>query len=87
MDIANIRIALFSHYSRLRHYASPPIKTPTCSSMRSRRGTYSAAASLTLLLITSMLGTAVTITTSVSIESIRVYLAIAISVHINIVYK
>ena len=54
--------------------------------MRSHRGTDSAA-TLTLLLITSMLGTAVTTTTSISTESIRVYLVITVSTRINIVYK
>jgi len=55
--------------------------------MRGRRGTRSTTAPLTLLLITSTLGAAVTATTSASTESIRVYLVIAISACINIVYK
>ena len=66
---------------------SPPIKTPTCSSTYSRRGSRSTAAPLTLLLITSTLGAAITATASASIESVRVYLAITVSVYINIVYK
>ena len=65
---------------------SPPIKTPTRSSMRGRRGTRSAAAP-TLLPITSTPGAAVTAAASAGIESIGVYLAIAISARINIVYK
>ena len=48
-------------------------------------GTYSTITPPTLLPITSMLGTAVTAVTG--IEYIRVYLAIAISVYVNIVYK
>ena len=66
---------------------SPSIKTPTYSSMRSHRGTRSAAASLTLLPITSTPGTAIAATASTGMESVRVYLAIAVSAHINIVYK
>jgi len=87
MDIANIRIASFLYYPRPRYYASPPIKTPTYSSIRGHRGTRSAAAPLTLLPITSTLGTAITTTTSASIKSIRVYLAITVSMRINMVYK
>jgi len=55
--------------------------------MRGRKGTYSAATSLTLLLIASTLGAAITITASASTGSIRVYLAITISARINIVCK
>ena len=55
--------------------------------MHGRRGTRSTAAPLTFLPITSTLGAAITATTSTSIRSIRVYLAIAISIYINIVYK
>ena len=55
--------------------------------MYGRRGTYSTAASLTLLPITSTLGTTIAATTSTSTGSIRVYLVIAISIYINIVYK
>ena len=55
--------------------------------MRGRRGTRSAAAPLTLLPIASTLGTAIAATTSASIESVRVYLAIAVSVRVNIVCK
>jgi len=66
---------------------SLPIKTPTYSSTRGRRGTRSTAAPLTLLLIASTLGAAIATTASASMESIRVYLAIAISARIDIVYK
>jgi len=55
--------------------------------MHSYRGTYSAATPLTLLPIASTLGTTITATASTSMESIRVYLAIAVSARINIVYK
>jgi len=93
MDIANIYIALFLYYPRLYYYAfpptktSPPIKTPTYSSIRGYRGTYSTATPLTLLLITSTLGATIAATASASMESIRVYLAIAVSIYIDIVYK
>jgi len=87
MDITNIRIALFLYHPRLHYYASPPIKTPTYSSTRSYRDTCSAASPLTLLLIASTLGAAITTTASTSTESIRVYLAITVSMRINIVYK
>jgi hypothetical protein len=65
----------------------PLIKTPTYSSTHGRRGTRSTTAPLTLLPIASILGTAITTTASASAGSIRVYLAIAISIYINIVYK
>ena len=39
------------------------------------------------MLIASILGTTITTTTSTSTRSIRVYLAIAISTRVNIVYK
>jgi len=55
--------------------------------MRGYRGTQSAATPLTLLLITSTPGITIAATTSASMESIRVYLAIAVSTYINIVYK
>jgi len=55
--------------------------------MHGYRGTRSTAAPLTLSLIASTLGAAVTTAASASIGSIRVYLAITISVRINIVYK
>jgi len=57
--------------------------------MHGRRGTYSAAAPFTLLLISSTPGAALgtTTTTPTSTENIRVYLAIAISARVNIVYK
>ena len=64
--------------------ASPPIKTPTYSSTRGRRGTRSAAAPLTLSPIASTLGAAAA---STGTRSIRVYLAIAVSIRVNIVYK
>ena len=85
MDIANICIVSYSHYPRPRHYASPPIKTPTRSSTYNRGGTYFIITFLTLLPITSTPGTAATATTNT--EYIRVYSAIAISAHIDIVYK
>jgi len=55
--------------------------------MHGRRGTRSTAAPLTLLPITSTPGTTIAATASASTGSIRVYLAIAISARINIVYK
>jgi len=55
--------------------------------MYSYKGTYSTATPLTLLLIASTLGAAVTAAASTSTGSIRVYLAIAVSARINIVYK
>ena len=66
---------------------SPPIKAPTYSSIHGRRGTRSTAAPLTLSPIASTLGAAVTTTASASTGSVRVYLAIAVSIRINIVYK
>jgi hypothetical protein len=66
---------------------SPPIKTPTCSSMHGHRGTRSTAAPLTLSPIASTPGAAIAATASTSTGSVRVYLAIAISIRINIVYK
>ena len=66
---------------------SLPIKTPTYSSMRGRRGTRSTAAPLTLLPITSTPGASITTAASTSTRSIRVYLVITISIRINIVYK
>ena len=61
-----------------------PTKTPTYSSTRSHRGTRSAISPLTLLLITSTLGSAIT---TANTEYVRAYLAIAVSIRINIVYK
>ena len=56
--------------------------------MRGRRGTCSAAAPLTLLLIASTLGTTIAATVaSTNIRNVRVYLAIAIFIYINIAYK
>jgi len=66
---------------------SPPIKTPTYSSTYGRRGTHSTATPLILSLIASTPGTTITTTASTSARSIRVYLVIAISIRINIVYK
>ena len=51
--------------------------------MYSYKGTYSTATPLTLLLIASTLGAAVTAAASTSTGSIRVYLAIAVSARIN----
>ena len=50
-------------------------------------GTRFTAAPLTLSLVASILGTTITTTTSTSAGSVRVYLVIAISIYINIVYK
>ena len=61
-----------------------PTKTFTCSSMCNCGGIYFTIAFLTLLPIASMLGGAAA---AASIEYIRVYSAITISVHIDIVYK
>jgi len=55
--------------------------------MRGHRGTRSTATPLTLLPIASTPGATITATTSASTESVRVYLVIAISTRINIVYK
>ena len=55
--------------------------------MHSYRGTCSAAAPPTLLLIPNTPSTTSSTITSASIENIRVYLAIAISARVNIVYK
>jgi len=56
--------------------------------MRSRRGTHFITASHTLLLIPSMPATtSSTITTPISTENIKIYLAITISARVNIVYK
>jgi len=66
---------------------SPPIKTPTRSSTRGYRGTRSTAAPLTLLPITGTPGAAIATTTSTGTESVRVYLAIAVSARVNIVCK
>jgi len=54
--------------------------------MRSRRGTYSTAASSTLLLIPSTPSAASSTTAApTSTENVRVYSAIAVSVRVNIV--
>ena len=50
--------------------------------MRNHGGIYSTITPLTLLLIAGTLGS-----TAAGIEYIKVYLAIAVSVYINIVYK
>ena len=63
------------------------IKTFTYSSIYSYRGTYFTATPLTLLPIASTLSTTITAAASASTKSIRVYLAITISMHIDIVYK
>ena len=56
--------------------------------MRSYRGTCSATAPFTLLLIPGTPGTAFSTTTAlIGIENIGVYLAITVSVYVNIVYK
>jgi hypothetical protein len=55
--------------------------------MHGRRGTRSTATSLTFLPIASTLGATVAATAFASTGSIGVYLAIAVSIYINIVYK
>jgi len=55
--------------------------------MHSRRGTYSTTAPFTLLLIPSTPSATSGTITPASTENIRVYLVIAISVRVNIVYK
>ena len=55
--------------------------------MHGRRGTRSTTAPLTLSLIASTLGTTVAAAASTSTRSVRVYLVIAVSTRINIVYK
>ena len=64
---------------------SPPIKTPTCSSMCNCRSTYFTATPLTLLPIASTLSGS--FTTTAGMEYIGVYLAITISICVNIVCK
>ena len=63
----------------------PSIKTLTYSSICNCGGIYFAVTPLTLLLITGILGGATIAVTSM--EYIKVYSAIAISIYINIVYK
>ena len=63
----------------------PPIKTPTRSNTRNRGGTYFTVIPPTLLPITSTSGSITA--AAASIEYIGVYLAIAISIYINIVRK
>jgi hypothetical protein len=55
--------------------------------MHSYRGTRSTAAPLTLLLIPSTPSTASSTITPTSTENVRVYLVIAVSIRVNIVYK
>ncbi len=56
--------------------------------MRSRKGTRSIATPPTLLLIPSTPSAASSTTiTPTSIENVRVYLVITVSVYVNIVYK
>jgi hypothetical protein len=55
--------------------------------MRSYKGTRSVTAPPTLLLIPSIPSTASSTITPASTENIRVYLVIAISARVNIVYK
>ena len=85
MDITNIRIASYLYYLRPRHHAPPPIKTPTRSSTRNYRSTYSAVALLTLLPIASTPGG--TAAAAAGIEYIGAYSAIAVSVYVDIVHK
>ena len=55
--------------------------------MRSRKGTRSVATPSTLLLIPSTPSTTSSTITPTSTENVRVYLVIAISARVNIVYK
>ena len=55
--------------------------------MRGYRGTHSIIAFLIILPIASMLSAIIAFATFTSTESVRVYLAIAIFVCINMVYK
>jgi hypothetical protein len=55
--------------------------------MYSYRGTHSTTAPPTLLLIPSTPSAASSTITPTSIENVRVYLVIAISIRVNIVYK
>ena len=66
---------------------SPPIETPTCSSIYGRRGTRFTAAPLTLSPIADTLGTAITAAASASARSVRVYLVITVFTHIDMVRK
>ena len=67
---------------------SPPLKTFTCSNVRSYKGIHSTAAPPTLLLIPSTPSTASgTTTTPTGTENVKVYSAIAISARVDIVYK
>ena len=85
-DITDIRIALYPHCPSSRDLFSP--KTPTYSDMRSCKGIHSTAAPPTLLLIPNTPSTtSSTVATPTSIENIKVYLAIAVSACVNIVYK
>ena len=63
----------------------PLIKTPTCSSTRNRGSTRSTITPLTLLPIANTPGS--NSAAAASTEYVGVYLAITISIHINIVYK
>jgi len=65
---------------------SPPIKTPIYSNTHSYRGTRSTTAPLTFLLIAGILGTTAVIA-STGTEYVRVYLAIAVSTRVDIIYK
>ena len=55
--------------------------------MRSRKGTRSITAPPTLLLIPSIPSTTSSTITPASTENVGVYLAIAVSIRVNIVYK
>ena len=85
MDIINIYIALYLHYSYPCHYASPPIKTSTCSSMCNCGSTYSTVTPLTLLPIASTLGGATI--AAAGMEYIGAYLAIAVFIYVDIIRK
>ena len=65
----------------------PPIKTLICSSRRNCKDICFNITPPTLLPITGTLGGGGSSSTAANMEYIRVYLVIAISVYINIVYK
>jgi len=67
---------------------SPPIKTFTRNNTHSHRGTHSSVVLLTLLPIAGTLGTtASAFAAFASMEYIKIYSAITVSVRVNIVYK
>jgi len=86
MDIADIHIALYPHHPPFKDFF--PFKTLIYSNVHSYKSTHSTAAPPTLSLIPSTPNAASSTTaTPTSTENIKVYSVIAVSVHINIVYK